>query len=156
MKRLLLALLLILPVSAGVYAASTANPFPVAGTWYRAGPVTFGAGVYLVHITTGLTAKAGGGQQTSESPTLTEVDEVTTVASGNDSVTMACKAAGQTRFITNAAASNSLKLYAISPGTINGIATATGYTLAVGKATSCVATALTTTASACNWLCVGP
>jgi hypothetical protein len=156
MKRLLLALLLILPVSAGVCAASTANSFPVPGTWYRSGGVTFGGGVYLVHITTALTAKASGGQQTTETPTVTEVNEFTTVANANDSLTMSCKAAGQTKYIENAASANSMQIFSVTPGTINGIATGTGYALAHGKAAVCIATALTTTAGVCNWMCVGP
>lgn len=157
MKRLLFSLLLISAVSGIAYAtASVANPAPVPGSWYRSGPVTLGAGLYLVHISTGLTAHAGGSQQTTETPALTEVNEVTTSASSNDSLTMSCKAAGQTRFIENAAATNAIKVYALTPGTVNGIATATGYSVAAGKSALCIATALTATANACNWACVGP
>ena len=159
MKRLRFGLLglLALFVSVGGYgAASVANPFPPPATWYRASSVSLGAGLYFLHISTGLTAHAGGSQQTTETPALTEVNEVVTSASSNDSITMSCKAAGQTRFVENAAASNAIKIYALTPGTVNGIATATGYAVAAGKSAFCIATALTTTANACNWACVGP
>jgi hypothetical protein len=129
---------------------------PVPGTWYRSGPVSLGAGLYFTHITAALTAKAGGGQQTTESPTVTEVNQFTTVASANDSLTLSCNAAGQTRFITNAAASNAMKIFALTPGKINGIATATGYSLAAGKSALCIADVATSTTNACDWGCVGP
>ncbi len=159
MKRLLLVPFFAIASLITVYAyatATTANSFPPPDTWYRAGSVSLGKGLYFLNITTGLTAHAGGSQQTTETPALTEVNEVTTSASSNDSLTLSCKAAGQTRFLENAASSNAVKAYALTPGTINGIATATGYSIAAGKAALCLATATTTTANACNWLCVGP
>lgn len=155
MKRIIFAVATLFCLTTA-YAATTANPFPPPGTWYRAGPVSLGAGLYFLHITTALTAKAGGTQQAAESPAVTEVNEFTTVASANDSLTLGCNAAGQSRFIENAAASNAMKIFAVTPGTVNGIATATGYSLAAGKSALCVATAATTTAKACNWMCVGP
>jgi hypothetical protein len=153
MKRFWIVSLLLI---SGVAFATTQTGSPVPGTWFRSGPVTLGAGLYLTHISTALTALAGGAQASTESPTVTEVNQFSTVASGNDSLTLGCDAAGKTRVIGNSAASNAMKIFAITPGTVNGIATATGYSLAAGKAALCVAVVKTSTANACNWICAGP
>lgn len=156
-KLKFLSIIFLLAGSASVYAtATTAVPFPPPGTWYRPGGVSLGSGLYFLHITTGLTATAGGAQGTTQTPTVTEVNEFTTVTSSGDSLTLTCDAAGKTRFIENAAATNAMKIFSVTPGTINGISTGTGYSLAAGKAALCVATAKTTTANVCNWACVGP
>lgn len=152
-KKLVLLLSFLFALSVGIAFAASGPPVP--GSWYREGPVTLGSALYFTDITAGITAFAGGGQQ-STATTLTEVNQVTTVASANDSLTMSCAAAGRTRFITNAASANALKIYALSPGKINGVATGTGYTLAAGKSALCVAEVLTSTASACDWGCIGP
>ena len=153
-KRFAVALGFFAALVISVVALADNGP-PVPGTWYRSGPVTFGAGFYLTHISAALTAFAGGGQQTTAT-TVTEVNQFTTVASANDSVTLSCTAPGQTRLIANSAASNALKIYALTPGKVNGIATATGYSLAAGKGALCFAVATTATANACDWGCVGP
>lgn len=141
---------------AGVAFATTQTGAPVSGSWFRAGDVTLGKTLYLTHISTALTALAGGAQASSESPTVTEVNQFSTVASSGDSLTLGCTAAGQTRIVGNSAASNAMKIFAKSPGTVNGIATATGYSLAAAKAAVCVSVATTSTANACNWICAGP
>lgn len=137
-------------------AFAAAGP-PVPNSWYRAGNVSLGQLLYFTNISSSLTAVAGGAQGASALPAgQAEVTRIGTVASSNDSTTLSCTADGQTQFIQNAAASNATKVFAISPGKINGIATNTGYSLAAGKAALCLAVATTATANACDWLCVGP
>lgn len=132
-------------------AAIAAGP-PTPGSWYRAGLVSFGSGVHFTDITTSITALAGGGQSATATSGLSLVNQVTTVASANDSITLPAPVApyGRNRFIGNSASTNALKIYVVTPGTINGLATATGYTLAAGKATRCI------DVSATDVLCAGP
>lgn len=134
---------------AGAYALGAGPPTP--GTWFRAGPVSFGSGFHLTDITNTITALAGGAQSATAT-NLTIVDDVTTVASSNDSITLPAPLApyGRQIFISNSAASNALKLFVVTPGTVNGIATATGYSLAAGKAAHCISVSST------NWQCAGP
>jgi hypothetical protein len=157
MKRIVLPVaILTLFIAVGVRATTTSVGAPVSGTWYRSGSITLGQGLFLTQLSTALTATAGGGQKTTAQPAVTEVNQFSTVASSNDSLTLSCQAAGQTIVISNAASSNAMKIFALTPGKVNGIATATGYSLAAGKSALCVAVLATATTNACDWGCVGP
>lgn len=82
----------------------------------------------------GLTALAGGGQ-TGATLLPAAINEVTTVASGNDSVMLPLAAPGMVLHVVNAAASNSMQVFGNSAGsdTINGTAGSTGVAQAAGK-----------------------
>lgn len=149
MRKIILGVLFGLSVTAGVAFAVGA---PAPGTWYRQGSVTLGAGLHFTDIANALTALAGGAQAATATSTLAEVSEFTTVASGNDSATLPTPVSpyGRTRFIFNSASTNAMKIFAVTPTTVNGITTATGYALAAGKGALCVEL------SATNWGCVGP
>lgn len=138
-------------IGLGIVGIAEAVGPPAPGTWYRAGAVSLGAGLHFTDISSALTALVGGAQSASAT-TTSEVNYYNTVGSANDSATLAAPVApyGRTRFIVNAAASNAMKIFAVSPATINGIATATGYSLAAGKSALCIEL------SATQWGCVGP
>jgi hypothetical protein len=137
--------------SFAVAFAAFADGPPFPATWYRAGSVTFGKFIHLTDIKNTITALAGGAQSATAT-TLQAVNEVTVVASSNDSITLPTPVSpfGINFFITNSAASNALKIFGVTPVTINGIGTATGYSLAAGKAAHCISV------SATNYACVGP
>ncbi len=149
MRNKILITVAALSVAIGVSAIAGGPPAP--GTWYRSGSITLGQGLHFTDILAAQTALAGGAQATTAT-TLSQVTEYTTVTSNNDSVTLPAPVApyGRTRFISNSAASNAIKIFVITPGTVNGITTATGYSLAAGKTALCIE--LTAT----NWGCVGP
>jgi hypothetical protein len=91
----------------------------------------------------GITAHAGGGQANALllSGTLL-IQEVDTVASGNDSVMLPFAAAGKAMVVFNKAASNSMNLYAnvgtnpltASTDTINNSTNSTAYAITAGQA----------------------
>lgn len=109
----------------------------VDGEWLRqlsnGNNVTFGNGI---------TAHAGGGQANATllSSTLF-VQEVDTVASGNDSVMLPLAAAGKAMIVFNKAASSSMNLYANvntnpltgSTDTINNSTNSTAYAITAGQ-----------------------
>lgn len=73
----------------------------------------------------GLTATAGGGQ--SGALQLTGgIVRVTTVGTAADSVALPKSVAGAWCVLINAAASNAMQVFGVSPDTINGVATGTG------------------------------
>lgn len=97
-------------------------------------------------IATGLTAHAGGTQGAALALTAM-VNEVTTVGTAADSVALPVPVPGQTMVVSNSAAANSMQIFAVSPATINGVATGTGVALAAAKSAYCIAI---TTA---KWIC---
>lgn len=150
--RLKTAFLLVgLALGSTITYSAFANGPPYPGTWFRSGSVTFGEYLHFTDITNTITALAGGAQSATAT-TLTAVNEVTVVASSNDSITLGTPVApfGRIRIITNSAASNALKIFGVTPVTINGISTATGYVLSAGKSALCISV------SATNYACVGP
>lgn len=73
---------------------------------------------------TGITATASGGQ-TNAFALTTRVNNVTTVASANDSIRLPASPLGKVVWVMNNG-SNSMQVYGAGTNTINGIATATG------------------------------
>lgn len=86
---------------------------------------------------TGITALAGGGRTGAPALTLGS-NEVTTVASGADSVVLPKAVPGSVVFVVNAGA-NAFQLFANGSDTINGTAGATGISVATNKRIMCVA-----------------
>ena len=86
---------------------------------------------------TGITALAGGGRPGAPVLVLGS-NEVTTVASGADSVVLPVAVPGSVVFVVNAGA-NALQLFANGSDTINGTAGATGISVANAKRIMCVA-----------------
>lgn len=86
---------------------------------------------------TGITALAGG-NRTGAPVLVLGSNEVTTVASGADSVVLPVAVPGSVVFVVNAGA-NALQLFANGSDTINGTAGATGISVANAKRILCVA-----------------
>lgn len=86
---------------------------------------------------TGITALAGGGR-TGAPVLVLGSNEVTTVASGADSVVLPVAVPGSVVFVVNAGAS-ALQLFANGSDTIDGTAGATGISVANAKRIMCVA-----------------
>jgi len=86
---------------------------------------------------TGITALASGGR-TGAPLLVLGSNEVTTVASGADSVVLPVAVPGSVVFVVNAGA-NALQLFANGSDTINGTAGATGISVANAKRIMCVA-----------------
>jgi hypothetical protein len=86
---------------------------------------------------TGITALAGG-NRTGAPVLVLGSNEVTTVASGADSVVLPVAVPGSVVFVVNAGA-NALQLFANGSDTINGTAGATGISVANAKRIMCVA-----------------
>ncbi|MHB8388049.1 MAG: hypothetical protein ACYDBH_00545 [Acidobacteriaceae bacterium] len=110
------------------------------GQWYASAAAAMGATVNtnlltLSGIETGLTAHAGGGQASALALSATKsVHEVTTVATAADSVALpAATGSGVFHFVKNSAAANSMQVFAVTPSTIDGVATGTGVAVAAGK-----------------------
>ncbi len=91
-------------------------------------------------IETGLTAFAGGGQASALALDATEsIHNVTTVGSAADSVKLpAATGSGAFHWVKNSAAANSLQLFGQATETIDGVASATGVSVAAGKSRICV------------------
>lgn len=89
---------------------------------------------------TGITALAGG-SRTGAPVLVLGSNEVTTVASGADSVVLPVAVPGSVVFVVNAGA-NALQLFANGSDTINGTAGATGISVANAKRIMCVAAAV--------------
>ena len=114
-------------------------------------PVTqYGVGAGLVDMglitdgwgftyTAAITATAGGGRANAV-PLVNMVNQVTTVATAADSVALPPAYGGQTIVVVNAAATNAAQVFAAvgTSDTINGVAAATGVSLAAGKAATYV------------------
>lgn len=86
---------------------------------------------YGVPAATGITARAGGGQA-SAAALAAAINRVTTVATAADSVALPASAAGAWCVIINSGA-NALQLFGSGADTINGVAAATGVSVAAGK-----------------------
>lgn len=84
--------------------------------------------------TDNITAFAGGGR-TSAVPLTTNLNRVTTVGTAADSVALPAAVGGQSITIINAAATNAMQVFAAvnTSDTINGVAAATGISVAAGK-----------------------
>ena len=81
-----------------------------------------------------ITAKAGGGQQTSGITVLTRaINRITTVATAGDSVTLPASSPGLQITIINAAAANSLNVFPSTGDAINLLATNAAYAQAAAK-----------------------
>lgn len=82
-----------------------------------------------------ITAFAGGGQASATALSATKsVHNITTVASGNDSVKLpAATGSGNVHWVKNSAAANSAQLFGAATETIDGVASATGVAVAAGK-----------------------
>ena len=108
-------------------------------TQYSPGPglqdmsLMCGGGGYTFANT--LTATAGGGRPNAL-PLTAAMNRVTTVATAADSVALPAAVGGQQLLIVNAAASNAMQVFAAvgTSDTINGVAAATGISVAAGKA----------------------
>jgi hypothetical protein len=109
-----------------------------SGNQVQAGLQSYGS------ITTGITAKTGGGQALSATST-TLISVVSTVTSGNDSFTLPASAGlGAIYIVSNQAAANSMQLFGLGSDTINGAASGTGIAVAAKKQAYCVDYALGT------------
>jgi len=87
---------------------------------------------------TGITALAGGARNSSTPVLVLGSNEVTTVASGADSVVLPVAVPGSVVFVANAGAS-SMQVFANGSDTINGTAGATGVAQASGRSALYVA-----------------
>lgn len=87
----------------------------------------------------GLTAHAGGGQA-SALQLSGRYASITVVGSAADSVKLPAATLGATFNLSNDAAANALQMFGLGTDTINGIATATGISLAAGLGAQCVCT----------------
>jgi hypothetical protein len=87
---------------------------------------------------TGITALAGG-SRTGAPVLVLGSNEVTTVASGADSVVLPVAVPGSVVFVVNATASTSMQVFANGSDTINGTAGATGVAQAGSKSALYVA-----------------
>jgi len=79
-----------------------------------------------------LTAHSGGGQ-TSALLLTAQLNRITTVAAGNDSVKLPASIAGLTIQVTNAAAANSANVYPQTGDAINALGANAAFALAAGK-----------------------
>lgn len=112
----------------------------------------------LSNTETGITAHAGGGQ-TSAYQLSAQVNEISVVASGNDSVKLPkiintpgqWGSVGTMVFVSNIDASDSLQVYGYTPDTINGVATGTGVAVAAGVNVWFVATKFTQSTGVGTW-----
>ena len=101
-------------------------------------------GVTYSSVATGITAHAGG-NQTNAVKLVATFNNITTVASGGDSVKLLPSVVGLTQIVSNQGA-NALQVYGSGTDTINGVATATGVSVPAG------AIVTYTVAVAGNWL----
>jgi len=113
--------------------------------------------VALGNVDIGLTAKSGGGQ-TGALALLSQLNIVSTVAAGNDSVALPKISANpvalgglfQMIVVRNSGA-NSMQVFGASPDTINDVATATGVAVGSGKTAMFFATAFDPTTNVGKW-----
>lgn len=85
-----------------------------------------------VSTANGLTAHSGGGQ-TNALPLPAEWNRVTTVAAGNDSVLLPASIPGTSVVVVNAAASNSMNVFAQGNDLINALTATTAFAMAANK-----------------------
>lgn len=98
-------------------------------------------GLNLTNLTTGITAHAGGGQADATQLSAL-VNVVDTVATAADSVKLpAPTVVGQVVIVSNTAAA-AAQVFGSGTDTINGVATATGVSLAAGKTGIYIATTI--------------
>ena len=79
-----------------------------------------------IGLDTAITALAGGAQVGTQLKQSCAYHDVTTVATAADSVALPDAMVGEVHFVKNSAAANSMQVFAPTPGTIDGVATATG------------------------------
>lgn len=131
-------------------AASPLSPDVIANDRYLQG----------TNQETGITAFAGGGQ-TGAYPLTAQQSRVTTVASGNDSVSLPKIAAigdsacypgqvGMVMMVRNAGA-NSMQVFGATPDTINDAATGTGVAVGAGKSAIFWCDSYNQTTNVGNW-----
>jgi hypothetical protein len=120
----------------------------VAGLWQAESlPFGYSGAFETVSAVSGLTAHAGGTQAAALALT-SAINNVTTVATAGDSVSLPASAAGMAITVTNSGAA-SMQVYGAGTDTINGVTTTTG--VAQLPAT----TVVYTSAVAGNWLANG-
>lgn len=92
---------------------------------------------FLRSFANGLTAHSGG-TQAAALPLTADINNVSTVAAGADSVALPLGVAGMAITVSNQTATNTLDVYvaAGSTDTINGITTGTAFTIAATKTTT--------------------
>lgn len=86
-----------------------------------------------LQIQDNITALAGGGQSTKPLLDTFGGYRVTTVASGNDSITLPKAAMGTIKLVTNATASNTMNLFPNKGDSINTLGANNAFALAAGK-----------------------
>lgn len=86
----------------------------------------------LTNPKTAITAHAGGGQANAVALQL-GLNQITTVATGDDSVKLPASAAGNIVVVINAAAANSADVYPATGEAINALAANAEFTLAANK-----------------------
>lgn len=124
-----------MPGSATLYMCAA------SGAWFTNGTGEgFSGSLMTVSFTDGVTALAGGGR-TGAVPITTMLTRVTTVASSADSLVLPVATPGLDLTVINAAASNSMTVFALGSDTIDGTAGATGVTHAAGKTVQYMSTA---------------
>lgn len=123
---------------------------PATPTGPTGGLLTLTSPPVFASAETALTAHAGGTQAAALllSPSVF-IHQVTTVGTAADSVALPPPVLGTCHLVVNEAAANSMQLFAVSPATVNGAATATGIAVAVKKGELCCA------ASSTDYACAG-
>lgn len=102
------------------------------------GNITASAHILMADIEAALTAKGGGGQDSSATSTHA-VAIVATVSAGNDSFTLpAATGSGRVRLVSNQAAANSMQLFGLGSDTVNAANSGTGVAVAAKKNALCV------------------
>lgn len=97
------------------------------------GNVTCTAGYVVQSAVNGLTAHAGGGQGSATALTK-QINRVTTVATGGDSVILPAATAGKVVTVINAAAANAMNVFPASGEAINALSADTALSVAANKA----------------------
>jgi hypothetical protein len=119
-----------------------------AGKWITAtGLIGWNGQLPTFSAVSALTAHSGGGQGSGIVPAVT-INNVTTVAAGNDSMTLPVSAAGMFFLLANSATTNSMNLFPASGETINALSANTAFAVAAGKRV------LVFCAVAGNWLTI--
>jgi hypothetical protein len=118
---------------AGTLAVTGATT--LTGDLVESGNASIGKVLSLAGIETALTAHAGGTQAAALALSSTKmIHNIATVGTAADSVVLPASAGtGAVHIVMNSAASNAMQVYGLSADTINGVAAATGISLAAGK-----------------------
>jgi hypothetical protein len=120
---------------AGVTAFSLTSTRLTVPNLTSSGDVTATTLFNLAGIETPITAGVGGTQANAVALSATKsVHNVTIVGSANDSVKLpAATGSGQTHFVMNSAAANSMQVFGTGSDTINDVVFSTGVAQAAGK-----------------------